>query len=121
LHFFCILFLVLAIWFLVLHHMIVYNITIKINPEIEQPWLQWQRTEHIPDIMSTGLFTEWKMFRLLDQDESEGITYVLQYFAATPEDFELYIDQYASMLREKAFERWGDQFIAFRSVMELVR
>lgn len=100
--------------------MIVYNITIKINPSIEEAWLQWQHDEHIPDIMSTGLFTEWKVFHLLDQDESEGITYVMQYFADTPRDYELYIEKHAPLLRAKALEKWGDQFIAFRSAMELV-
>jgi hypothetical protein len=99
----------------------VYNITIKINPGIEKEWLQWQRHEHIPDIMTTGLFTEWKMFRLLGQDESDGITYVVQYFAATASDYERYIGEYAPLLREKALQRWGDQFIAFRSVMQLLR
>lgn len=101
--------------------MFVYNITIKINPEIEKEWLQWQYDEHIPDIMSTGLFTEWKMFRLLEQDETEGITYVLQYFAATSDNYQRYIEQHASLLRQKAFQRWGDQFIAFRSVLQLVK
>lgn len=101
--------------------MIVYNITIKIAPHIENDWLQWQREEHIRDIMSTGLFREWKMFRLLDQDESDGITYIVQYFADSAAQYEQYIAQHASLLREKSFERWGDQFIAFRSVMELVQ
>ena len=71
--------------------------------------------------MTTGLFTEWKMFRLLEQDESEGITYVVQYFAATVNDYERYIEEHAPLLREKALQRWGDQFIAFRSVMQLVK
>lgn len=100
--------------------MIVYNITIKINPDIEKEWLLWQREEHIPDIMTTGLFTGWKMFRLLDQDENDGITYVVQYFAATVTEYERYIQQHAPLLREKALKRWGDGFIAFRSVMQLV-
>lgn len=100
--------------------MIVYNVTIKIIPEIEKEWLHWQHLEHIPDIMATGLFTEWKIFRLLEQDESDGITYVVQYFAASEEHYIRYIENYAPLLREKAFEKWGDQFIAFRTVMKAV-
>jgi len=101
--------------------MIVCNITIKIDPAIEQEWLQWQNKEHIPDIMSTGLFTECKMFRLLEQDEHEGITYVLQYFASTAENYECYIRDHAPLLGKKALQRWGDGFIAFRTVMQLVK
>lgn len=101
--------------------MFVYNITIKILPAIETAWLHWQHTEHIPDIMSTGQFTEWKMFKLLDQDEEDGITYVLQYFAPTAENYECYIQDHAPLLREKALKQWGDQFITFRTVMQLVQ
>jgi hypothetical protein len=101
--------------------MFVYNITIKIDPTIEKEWLQWQREEHIPDIMTTGLFNEWKMFRLLEQDETEGITYVVQYFAASAMHYEQYMLEHAPLLREKALQRWGDQFIAFRSTMQLVK
>ena len=100
--------------------MIVYNITIKIIPEIEKEWLCWQQEEHIPDIMATGLFTGWKIFRLLEQDETEGITYVIQYFTPSEENYIRYIENYAPVLREKAFEKWGDQFIAFRTVMKAV-
>lgn len=101
--------------------MIVYNITIQIDPQIEQEWLHWQHHEHIPDIMATGLFTEWKMFHLLGQDETEGITYVIQYFTATLEHYERYLQNHAPLLRKKALQRWGDRFIAFRSLMEPVK
>ena len=63
--------------------MIVYNITIKIEPSIEKDWIDWQKKEHIPDVMATGLFTGFKFFRLLEADETEGITYVVQYFSSS--------------------------------------
>jgi hypothetical protein len=100
--------------------MICYNITIKIDPQIEQEWIKWQKEEHIPGIMSTGLFNEYKFFKLLDQDESEGLTYIVQYFSSSIEQYKKYIQQFAPLLREKAFAKWGDRFIAFRTVMEVV-
>ena len=100
--------------------MIVYNITIKINPVIESEWLQWQKREHVPDVMSTGLFHEYKFFRLLEPDETGGITYVVQYFASSLENYKNYIENFAPLLREKAFAKWGNQFVAFRTIMEAV-
>ena len=100
--------------------MIVYNITIKIDPSIETAWLKWQQEEHIPEVMSSGQFTDNKFFRLLDPPDNEGITYVVQYFAPTLEHYESYIAGFAPALRKKAFDRWGDQFIAFRTIMEVV-
>lgn len=100
--------------------MIVYNITIKIDPAIETEWIQWQQQEHIPDIMASGQFSHWKMFRLLEQDDSEGMTFVVQYFAPSLENYNCYIEEYAPLLRQKAFDKWGNRFIAFRTVMQVV-
>lgn len=99
--------------------MIVYNITIKILPDIEEEWIKWQKEEHIPDIMASGNFSEYKFYKLLDEDD-EGITYVLQYFATSPEQYQEYITKTAPILREKAIKKWGDKFIAFRTVMQVV-
>jgi hypothetical protein len=100
--------------------MIVYNFTIKIDPAIEAAWLQWQQQEHIPDIMASGQFTEWKMFRLLEQDETDGLTFVVQYFAPTIENYLTFIEEFAPVLQQKAFDKWGNRFIAFRTVMQVV-
>jgi hypothetical protein len=104
--------------------MIVYNITIKIDPAIEEAWIQWQQQEHIPDIMASGQFSQWKMFRLLEQDDTEGLTFVIQYFAPSLENYyryiEEFIEEFAPLLRQKAFDKWGNRFIAFRTVMEVV-
>jgi hypothetical protein len=100
--------------------MIVYNITIKISPQIEKEWVNWQKTEHIPDVMASGDFTSYQFYRLLEQEEEEGITYVIQYFAKTREDYQQYIDKTASSLRQKAHKKWSNQFIAFRTIMEVV-
>jgi hypothetical protein len=100
--------------------MIVYNTTIKVNKNIAGEWLQWQQQEHIPEIMATQLFDAYKIFHLLEQDEEEGCTYTTQYFTSSITRYQNYIDQYAPALRAKAFQRWGDGFIAFRSLMEAV-
>jgi len=100
--------------------MIVYNISIKIVPEIAEEWVRWQREEHIPDVMSSGQFTEYKFYRLLEQTEPDGITYVVQYFASSLENYNGYINDAALKLRQKALDKWGNQFIAFRTVMQVV-
>lgn len=100
--------------------MIVYNITMKVDPTIEKEWIEWQRQEHIPEIMATGLFTENKFFHLLEQDDKDGITYVIQYFTTSIENYKQYIKKFAPSLREKALKKWGDKFIAFRTLMQVV-
>ena len=100
--------------------MIVYNVTIKIDPQIEIEWLKWKREVYIPAVMATHLFNEYRFFRLLEQDEEGGITYVIQYFTSSLEQYEEYIEKFAPELHKKFFEKWGNQFIAFRTVMQIV-
>ena len=100
--------------------MIVYNITSKVSSAIEKGWLQWQQEEHIPEIMGTGLFTAYKIFHLLEQDNTEGNTFVIQFTANSLDDYQKYISEYANELRQKAFATWGNQFISFRSILEVM-
>lgn len=100
--------------------MVLYNVTIKINHEAEQEWLQWMKEEHMPELMATGLFVDSRLFRLLDVDESDGITYAAQYYCKNMIDYDNYISEHSAEMRAKGLERFGDKFIAFRTLMELV-
>jgi len=100
--------------------MILYNITFKVDPSIEAAWLKWQREEHIPEILSSGIFLEHTMYRLLEQDDFDGATYVIQFRAEGIKEYQEFLDVFAPELRQKSFNKWGDRFIAFRSVMEVI-
>ena len=100
--------------------MIVYNLSIKVSNEIHDDWVKWQKQEHIPEIMATGYFTDYKFFRLLEHDDSDAIIYIIQYFASSLKEYDAYINEAAPLLSKKAIVKWGDQFIAFRTVMESV-
>jgi hypothetical protein len=99
---------------------ILYNITTKVTPDIADRWLQWMQQNHIPAIISTGYFSECRLLRLLDQDDSEGPTFSLQLTAENREKYEAYLQHHAPELREEAFQAWGNQFISFRSLLEVV-
>lgn len=100
--------------------MIIYNVTTKVTPTIHQIWLAWIKQEHIPEVMNTGLFHDYRICRLLEQDDSEGPTYTIQYATDTLENYYTYIQEHAPLLRQKAFDTFGDQFVAFRTVMQVV-
>ena len=100
---------------------VIYNVTIKVEGSIADAWLQWLLAEHIPDVMGTGCFSSHKVVRLLEVDESEGPTYAIQYSADSKADYNRYIAIHASGMRQKSFDKWGNRFIAFRSVMQVVQ
>ena len=101
--------------------MIIYNVTIKPDEGIAENWLQWLLKEHIPDVMSTQCFTDYKVVRLLDIDDNEGPTYAVQYYAFSKADYNRYIEFHAPEMRKHSTDKWGEKFIAFRSVMEVIK
>jgi hypothetical protein len=100
--------------------MILYNVTVQVDPSIEDAWLCWMKSEHIPEVMSTGLFTDFRFWQLLDVETTSGPTYAVQYFAQSKKDYETYIEQFAGDMRKRGADKWADRFIAFRTVMQAV-
>ncbi len=100
--------------------MIIYNVTTKVSHTIHTDWLLWMKNEHIPSVMESGCFTKQVFVRLLEIDEEDGPTYAVQYHAASKEDYNKYLQNYAPGLREATLKQWGNQIIAFRSIMQLV-
>ena len=100
--------------------MIVYNVTIKVADAIKTEWLSWLKEEHVPDVLGTNCFLKATILHLLETDDSEGPTYAIQYLAENKDDYKRYIDEFAAIMRQRSFDRWGDQFIAFRTIMEVV-
>ncbi|HPH84312.1 MAG TPA: DUF4286 family protein [Ferruginibacter sp.] len=100
--------------------MIIYNVTIKVETGIAAEWLNWLQKEHIPEVIETGCFTRATVLKLLEVDETEGPTFAVQYFAESKALYNQYIEKFAPLMREKSFEKWGNRFIAFRSVMQVV-
>lgn len=100
--------------------MIVYNVTIKVDWSIHDAWLQWMKDEHMPEMVQTGCFTQYQLLRLLEVEEEEGPTYAAQYVAESKADYNRYIEAFSTGMREKGLSKWGNRFIAFRSVMQSV-
>ena len=100
--------------------MIIYNVTIKIDNRVADTWVNWMKTEHMADVMSTGLFVDCRLCRLLEQDETEGVTYAAQYFCEDLQQYNIYIDKFAEKMRDKGFKLFGGNFVAFRTVMEII-
>jgi hypothetical protein len=101
--------------------MILYNVTVKVDHGIQADWLQWMKQEHIPDVMDTGCFLETRFWKLIDVDEVDGLTYAVQYVADDKAAYTRYLELFAPTMRKKGIDKWGDRFIAFRTVMEQVR
>lgn len=89
---------------------------------LESEWLQWMKEEHIPDVLSTNLFSGYQLHQLIEPvvENDDGLTFVVQYFVDDEIKYEQYINDHAPLLRQKGYDRFGDQFIAFRTLLKNV-
>jgi len=99
---------------------IVYNVTTKVDHSIAEEWLTWLKDEHIPDLIKTGCFIHAVILQLMEVDDAERSTYTVQYHAKNKTLYDRYIEQYAGSIRKKVTDKWGNKFIAFRTVMQVV-
>ncbi|MEX2593059.1 MAG: DUF4286 family protein [Anditalea sp.] len=100
--------------------MILYNVTVNIDVEKEKEYVEWMKNVHIPEVMATGLFEESKFFKLLQEVEEDGVNYSAQYFAKKMEKIHQYQENFAPVLQEKLKIKFGNHFVAFRSLLESV-
>ncbi len=100
--------------------MLIYNITTKLYWAIENDWLQWMKTEHLPAVMAAGNFENHQLVKLLEADDGDGPTYAVQFYVTDKKSLDLYLDEYSNKFRQEAIDRWGEKFISFKSIMEVI-
>lgn len=99
--------------------MIIYNVTINIDDDVHDEWLEWMKNEHIPKVMATGYFLENRICRLMVEEES-GTSYTIQYTLKNMEDYNEYQALHAPALQKETLDKYRGKFVAFRSLMEVV-
>jgi len=100
--------------------MFIYNITIKVDPQIHQQWLGWMNKEHIPFILGTGKFTRHQLLRLREVDDSDGPTYALQLFADSKADYNAFKTLHEASANQAQRAAWGSKMLSFSTLMEIV-
>ena len=99
---------------------IIYNVTVKVENSVANDWLKWLMEEHAPQIIATNCFKKFTALKLLEQDDTEGITYAIQYFADSMQNYERYLAKFADPFRRESINKWGQKFIAFRTLMQVI-
>ena len=101
--------------------MILYNVTVNVAPGIEDEWIHWMKSVHIPEVMATGRFTKHRFLKMLSEHpDAEGNTFAIQYFAKQISDLEAYLNKEAPALQKTHMEKYGEKCLAFRTVLEEV-
>jgi len=100
--------------------MIIYNVTTKTEHGIADAWIQWMQEQYIPAMIDTGCFTQAKIFRLIEIDDSDGATFAVQYHAADKKAYDLFVAEHAATMSRLPIDKWGHAIVSFSSVLEAV-
>jgi hypothetical protein len=92
-----------------------------VENEILEKWVQWQKQIHIPEMIATGYFYDYRFYELLEHEEEDGKTFVIQFYASSKNDFDNYVENFAEQLRQKSREKWKDHVISFRTLLQNVQ
>ncbi len=99
--------------------MILYNVTVSIDPEIKTEWIDWMRTTHIPDMMNTGCFIEGRISRVHAEEEG-GLTYAVSYVCESQEMYDHYQATHAETLQNDHSKRYAGRVAAFRTLLTIL-
>ncbi|MFT6969567.1 MAG: hypothetical protein ACJAXB_001222 [Candidatus Endobugula sp.] len=99
--------------------MILYNVTIAIEKSVEENWKVWMRDIHIPEVMATGTFVDYKFFKVMLQEE-ETTSYSIQYFADSMLKVQTYVGQHSPKLQQKGHEAFPGMFVSFITLLQSV-
>lgn len=100
--------------------MIIYNVTVNIDADVHDEWLQWMKEIHIPDVMGTGFFLDNKISKVLSGEEEGGRTYSIMYTCESMETYERYQKEAAPSLQASHTKKYAGKFGAFRTLLEVV-
>jgi hypothetical protein len=100
--------------------MLLYNVTIGIDRDVEQSWLQWMRERYIPVVMSSGLFNQSKMFKVLHDEGEATVSYSVQFFANSIDEVSEFLEKHDAQLGKELMDKFRDRHVAFRTLLEEV-
>ena len=99
---------------------IIYNVTVLVDLNVESEWKQWMQQKHIPDVMATGFFTEYKFSKVLHEVENNAQSYAIQYVAKSKNDLDTYTKERAPELQKEHTDKYGEKCLAFRTLLEIL-
>ncbi len=101
--------------------MVYYQINIRVKIDIEKEWLKWMKKTHIPDVMATKYFLNYKISKIIKPtSEPDTVVYSVVYKCESFEKYLEYSTKAAPNLQKKLTDKFNGKVTAYRKVMEAV-
>lgn len=95
------------------------NISFQVNHAIQAAWMEWMKTNFLPQLNATHCFTDTKWYQI-EVTEDQNPTYTLQLYTVNKDQLHLFHSQYAAPLLQALYSQWGEQCLYFSTNMQIV-
>ena len=103
-----------------LRGMILYNITIILDEEIHESWINWLKNDYLKNMMAQDHFISHRVLKVLDSP-NEGHTYCIQFIAETIEKYNNYKRLNTDQIQNNAPAEYLNKFVVFSTLMEFIK
>ena len=98
---------------------IFYMVWAHVDKGIEDDWNKWMEEVHIPNVAKAEGFLGGRKFKVLRDAAGLSFNYVTVYEIKSLEAFEHYQSgDYADAMRQEVSDRYGDQVMSARTVLQ---
>lgn len=101
--------------------MIVYEVNLEVDTGVAEAFGEWLR-DHIADMLGIEGFVTAQVFRQAPEDmdgaEADRMYWTVHYTVSDRQHLDAYLAQHAERMRGDGRERFGEQFRAWRRILE---
>lgn len=100
--------------------MVLFSLTVNIDKQIEEEWLEWMRESFVPNLWLTGYFQEKRFLRLLNETENDGVTYSLQLTVNSLTRAKEFEANHLQDFRQILYGKYTGRLVDFYTILETV-
>ncbi len=94
--------------------MIIYSVEINIDQDVSEKWVEWMLKKHIPDVMKTQLFSNFKFKKILNSKNQN--LYTIEYEMESMEQYFKYKNNFANNLQKEHAKKFENKFSSKRDL-----
>ncbi|MDR3704876.1 MAG: DUF4286 family protein [Paludibacteraceae bacterium] len=100
--------------------MIIYNTTYSVSDKVYGSFLKWVKEKHIPQMISSGYFSEFKLSRVLTDEDQDGSSISLQLTAENVNAVSKWREQYGDLFDMEISSLFSVNVLYFSTFLEII-
>jgi hypothetical protein len=100
--------------------MIIYNTTYSVSDKVYGSFLKWVKEKHIPQMISSGYFSESKLSRVLTDEDQDGNSISLQLTAESVNAVSKWREQYGDLFEMEISSLFSVNVLYFSTFLEII-